>query len=98
MTSLYSSEKRTRVHNQGNFQNRKISWALWLYLNQYHLGLLFRTKTFSVAFRRKKSDLIRGKYSYPRPGSKSTSIDRESADKASVSVDLHLGIRSFLFN
>ena len=66
-------------------------------LEPVSFGLTFSNKDIFNSIQKKKSDLIRGKYSYPSPGSKGTSIDRESAGKASVSVDLHSGIHSFSF-
>ena len=95
MTSLYLSKKRTRVHNQGEFLEQKDPFGYLL--EPVSFGLIFSNKDSFNTIQKKKLDHISGKYSYPRPGSKSTSTDRESVDKASISVDLHLGIHSFSF-
>ena len=97
MTSLYSSQKRTIVHNQGKFLEQKDFFGPLATLEPVSFGLTFSNKDSFNSIQKKKSDHVSGKYGYARPGSKSTSIDSGSADKASVLVDLHLGIHSFSF-
>ena len=97
MTSLYSSQKRTRVPNQGEFLEQKDFFGPLATLKPVSFGLTFSNKDSFNSIQKKKSDHASGKYGYARPGSKSTSIDRGSADKASVLVDFHLGINSFSF-
>ena len=97
MTSLYSSQKRTRVHNHGEFLEQKDFFGPLATLEPVSFGLTFSNRDSFNSIQKKNSYYISGKYSYARPGSKSTSIDRDSADKASVLVDLHLGIHSFSF-
>ena len=72
MTSLYSSEKRTRVHNQGEFSEQKDFFDSLATLEPVSFGIMFSYKDICNSIQKKKLDRIRGKYSYPRPGSKST--------------------------
>ena len=106
MTSLHSSQKRTRMHSQGEFLEQKdffgplatLELTFGTYLLELTFGLTFSNKDSFNSIQKKKSDHVSGKYGYARPGSKSKSMDRGSADKASVLADLHLGIHSFSFN
>ena len=97
MTYLHSSQKRRRIHNQGEFLEQKDFFGPLATLEPVSFGLTFSNKDCFNSIQKKKSDHVSGKYGYARLGSKSKSIDRGSADKASVLVDLHLGIHSFSF-
>ena len=57
MSSLYTSQKRTRVQIQEEFLEQKDFLAVWLHLNQYHLSLFFRTKAVLIAFKQKNQTI-----------------------------------------
>ena len=90
MTSFYSSQKRTRVHNQGELLEQKDFFGPLATLEPVSFGLTFSNKDSFNSIQKKKIRSCQWKVW-------STSIDRGSADKASVLVDLHLGIHSFSF-
>ena len=72
MTSSYSSQKRTRVHSQGEFLEQKDFFGPLATLEPVSIGLTFSNKDSFNSIQKKKSDHVSVKYGYARPGSKNT--------------------------